>query len=109
MNIEYHRSWSMNDTPSFHDMLIKREETVKQQLAIYIENLNCLEIRKAQYGLDVPTHLSNEIEYTRKQIHRLIRELQCKEDILSELEALSQDEHSGSGKTSFSPVATLEQ
>ena len=86
-------SSSESATPSFRDMLITiREEAVKQQLAIYLKNLNRLEIQKAYYGLDVPTHLSNEIEYTREQIHRLIRELRRQEGILAALETLPQNQ-----------------
>jgi hypothetical protein len=93
MNIKYNHSSSSNDTPSFRDMLITiREEAVKQQLAVYVKNLNRLEIQKAYWGLDVPTHLSNEIQYTREQIHRLIRELRRQEGILAALEALPQSE-----------------
>jgi hypothetical protein len=85
MKMKHHRYSSENAMPSFRDMLITREEAVKQQLATYIENLNHLELQKAQRGLDIPTSLSNEIEYTRKQIYQLMRELQCQEGILSEI------------------------
>ena len=92
MNSTHRRSSSENATPSFRDMLIEREEAVKQQLAICLKNLNRLEIQKAQYSLSVPTPLSNEIEHTREQIYHLMRELQRKEGILPALEALSQSE-----------------
>jgi hypothetical protein len=85
MKMKHHRYSSENAMPSFRDMLITREEAVKQQLAIYIENLNHLELQKAQRGLDVPTSLSNEIEYTRQQIYQLMRELQRQGGILSEI------------------------
>lgn len=77
---------------TFRDMLIEREKVVKQQLAIYMKNLNRLQIQKAQYGLDFPTHLANEIEYTHEQIDRLMKELQGQEGILPVLKALSRSE-----------------
>ena len=81
-----------NATPSFRDMLIAREKAVRQQLAVYVENLNRLELQAARYGLDIPTPLFNKIEYTRKQIYHLARELCRQEGILPVLEAISQDE-----------------
>jgi diadenosine tetraphosphatase ApaH/serine/threonine PP2A family protein phosphatase len=93
MDTTYDRSPSEDATPSFRDMLITmREEAVKQQLAIYMKNLNRLELQKAQYGLNVPTPLSNEIEHTREQIYHLTRELRRQGGILPELEALPQGE-----------------
>ena len=92
-NTIYHRPSPENATPSFRDMLIEREKTVKQLLAIYVKNLNRLEIREAEYGvLDVPTRLSNEIEHTHERIDRLMKELQGQEGILPVLKALSQSE-----------------
>ncbi len=91
MDSTHHRPSSSNAVPSFRDMLIAREKAVKQQLAIYVKNLNRLELREAKYGcLDVPTSLSNEIESTRKQIYHLTRELCRQEGILPILEAISQ-------------------
>jgi len=92
MNSPHRRSSSKNATPSFRDMLIAREEAVRQQLAIYVRNLNHLELQAARYGLDIPTPLFNKIKYTREQIYHLTRELQRKEGILPVLEAISQEE-----------------
>jgi hypothetical protein len=91
MGTTYHRSLSENAAPPVRDILTKREEAVRQQLAVYIENLNRLEIREAKCGFNVPTDLSNEIEYTRDKICHLTKELRRQEGILSELEALPQD------------------
>jgi hypothetical protein len=91
MRTTYRRYSSENAVPPFRDILIKREGAVRQQLAVYIENLNRLEIREAKCGFNVPTDLSNEIEYTRDKICHLTRELRRQEGILSELEALPQD------------------
>ena len=89
MNAQYERSLSATTAPSFCDrLIIEREEAVKQQLAIYLRNLARLELRKARHGMDPSTQLLNEIDYTREQIDRLIRELQCKEGILRELVGL---------------------
>jgi hypothetical protein len=89
MDSTYHRSSSENATPSFRDMLIiAREEAVKQQLAVYVKNLNHL-LQKAMCGaLNIPTNLLNEIEETREQIYHLTRELKRQEGILPQLEAL---------------------
>lgn len=77
--------------PCLYEVLIAiREEAVKQQLAVYVENLNHLELQAAQYGLDIPTPLFNKIKYTREQIYHLTRELQRQEGILPVLEAISQ-------------------
>ena len=77
------RPRSEETAPHFFDTLISmREEAVNRQLAIYIQNLNRLEIEKAQYGLSVPTGVANEIEYTYGQIERCTRELQCEAGIL---------------------------
>ena len=50
-------------------------ESILRRLKIYHRNLNHLMETKAQYGLDVPTHLSNEIEATEEAIARLEQEL----------------------------------
>jgi hypothetical protein len=92
MNTKHHRFSSENATPSFRDMLIAREEAVKQQLAVYMENLNRLELQRAKHGLDVPTSLSSEIEYTFERIYHLTRELRCQEGILSELEQIDKEQ-----------------
>jgi hypothetical protein len=44
---------------------------LREQLEIHRNNLNRLEVQRAQYGLVVPLHLDNEIEYVRKEIARL--------------------------------------
>ena len=80
-------------TPRFHEILMAiREEAVKQQLEVHLENLNRLEFQAAQYGLDIPTPLFNKIKYTREQIYHLVRELCRQEGILPVLEAISQGE-----------------
>jgi len=76
----------------FHEMIAIREEAVKQQIAVYVKNLNHLELQAAQHGLSVPTHLLNEIEHTREQIYYLARELRRQEGILPVLEAISHSE-----------------
>lgn len=54
---------------------VARREAILKQLKIHRRNLNRLMEKKAQYGLDVPTHLSNEIEATEETIARLEQEL----------------------------------
>lgn len=68
----------------------EREKAVNEQLAIYIRNLNRLEIEKAQHGLRVPTGLANEIEYTYGQIERCTKELQREAGILQWLRDVCQ-------------------
>jgi hypothetical protein len=52
-----------------------RRESILEQLKIYHRNLNHLREKEAKFGLDVPTHLSNEIETTEEAIARLEQEL----------------------------------
>ena len=85
---ECQRPWSEETAPPFYTLISMREEAVNEQLAIYIQNLNRLEIEKAQYGLSVPTGVANEIEYTYGQIERCTREIQREAGILRWLDDL---------------------
>jgi hypothetical protein len=82
-------------TPGFEILIARREKAVKQQLAVYVRNLNHLELQAAQYGLDIPTPLLSKIKYNREQIYHLVRELSRQEGILPVLEAISQGKSSG--------------
>jgi hypothetical protein len=53
---------------------------LREQLEIHRNNLNRLEVQRAQYGLVVPLHLDNEIEYVRKEIARLEIEILALEE-----------------------------
>jgi len=53
----------------------KRLALLRDQLRVLQINLARLELREAQYGLDVPTALANEIEMTRENIARVEREI----------------------------------
>ncbi len=81
---------SEETAPPFYTLVSMREEAVNEQLAIYIRNLNRLEIEKAQHGLRVPTGLANEIEYTYGQIERCTKELQREAGILQWLRDVCQ-------------------
>ena len=73
---------SEETAPPFYTLVSMREEAVNRQLAIYIRNLNRLEIEEAQRGLSVPTAVANEIEHTYEQIERCTKELQREAGIL---------------------------
>jgi hypothetical protein len=53
----------------------KEAESLRRQLLIHKRNLNRLEETRAQYGLNPPLALVNEIEYERAEIQRIEREL----------------------------------
>ena len=54
----------------------KEVESLRRQLLIHKRNLNRLEETRAQYGLNPPLALINEIEYERAEIQRIEQELQ---------------------------------
>ncbi len=54
----------------------KEVESLRRQLLIHKRNLNRLEETRAQYGLNPPLALVNEIEYERAEIQRIEQELQ---------------------------------
>jgi hypothetical protein len=56
----------------------KEIESLRRQLLIHKRNLNRLEETRAQYGLNPPLALVNEIEYERAEIQRIEQELQGK-------------------------------
>jgi DNA-binding NtrC family response regulator len=59
-----------------------RLNSVRRQLHQYQNNLNILEERRAQYSLDAPVSLLNEIEVQKKEIEKLTTELEQLENRL---------------------------
>ncbi|RME73307.1 MAG: CHAT domain-containing protein, partial [Chloroflexi bacterium] len=53
----------------------ERIQSLREQLRIYHRNLDRLQVKKAKYGLDVPTHVANEIEEMQKAIAQIEEEL----------------------------------
>lgn len=61
------------------DMLVLGQEQemdyLQEQLKIHKRNLGQLEVQRARYGLDVPLHLTHQIEYIQSEIARITQEL----------------------------------
>jgi tetratricopeptide (TPR) repeat protein len=59
---------------------VKRRESLRRQYKQLVRNLDILEQRKARYGLDVPLHILNDIEYHKEEIKRIKAELSSLEE-----------------------------
>jgi hypothetical protein len=58
----------------------KKIESLRRQHQRLVKNLDILEQRKASYGMDVPLHVLNEIEYHKEEIERIKEELSLLEE-----------------------------
>jgi tetratricopeptide (TPR) repeat protein len=58
----------------------KKIESLRRQYQRLVKNLDILEQRKARYGMDVPLHILNEIEYHKEEIERIKEELSLLEE-----------------------------
>jgi len=61
------------------EMLILGQEQemdyLQEQLKIHKQNLGELEVQRARYGVEVPLHLTHQIEYTQSEIARITEQL----------------------------------
>ena len=60
-----------------------RIQSLRERLAIHRKNIADLENTRAQYGLDVPLHVTREIEQQQKEIHHLKAEIRAVNTLLA--------------------------
>jgi hypothetical protein len=67
------------------EQLVSDLQAKRVQLRIHQDNVNFLEEKQAQYGLDVPLNLANELKLARENLEKLQAQLQTLEKTLKEV------------------------